>query len=97
MGVTVCAAIGLVLCMGCYDLTEERNAASRSVNAAPIRVSDIAVVLTKNRAVLALCIHGMLQGVLMSVSGSLGSWLVFRFVWNITPELREKRAKACQA
>ena len=61
------------------------------------RVSDIAVVLTKNRAVLALCIHGMLQGVLMSVSGSLGSWLVFRFVWNITPELREKMAKACQA
>lgn len=70
VGVTVCAAIGLVLCMGCCALTEERNAASRSVNAAPIRVSDIAVVLTKNRAVLALCIHGMLQGVLMSVSGS---------------------------
>ena len=75
VGVTVCAAIGLVLCMGCYALTEERNAASRSVNAAPIRVSDIAVVLTKNRAVLALCIHGMLQGVLMSVSGSLGTYM----------------------
>ena len=28
---------------------------------------------------------------------ALGSWLVFRFVWNITPELREKMAKACQA
>ena len=75
VGVTVCAAIGLVLCMGCCALTEERNAASRSVNAAPIRVSDIAVVLTKNRAVLALCIHGMLQGVLMSVCGSLGTYM----------------------
>ena len=28
---------------------------------------------------------------------ALGSWLVFRFVWNITPELREKMAKARQA
>ena len=75
MGVTVCAAIGLVLCMGCYTLTEERNQAHKSVGAAPIRVTDIAVVLTKNRAVLALCLHGMLQGVLMSVSGSLGTYM----------------------
>ena len=28
---------------------------------------------------------------------ALGSWLVFRFVWNITPELREKMAMARQA
>ena len=75
MGVTVCAAIGLVLCLGCYALTEERNAASRTVNAAPIRVTDIITVLTKNRAVLALCLHGMLQGVLMAVAGSLGTYM----------------------
>ena len=75
MGVTVCAAIGLILCLGCYALTEERNPSSRTVNAAPIRVTDIITVLTKNRAVLALCLHGMLQGVLMSVSGSLGTYM----------------------
>ena len=75
MGVTVCAAIGLVLCLCCYALTEERNPASRSVNAAPIRITDIVTVLTKNRAVLALCLHGMLQGVLMSVAGSLGTYM----------------------
>lgn len=75
MGVTVCAAIGLVLCLSCYAMTEERNPASRTVNAAPIRVTDIVTVLTRNRAVLALCIHGMLQGVLMSVSGSLGTYM----------------------
>lgn len=75
MGVTVCAAIGLVLCLSCYALTEERNAASRNVNAAPIRVTDIITVLTKNRAVLALCLHGMLQGVLMAVAGSLGTYM----------------------
>ena len=75
MGVTVCATIGLVLCLCCYALTEERNPASRSVNAAPIRITDIVTVLTKNRAVLALCMHGMLQGVLMSVVGSLGTYM----------------------
>lgn len=75
MGVTVCAAIGLVLCLCCYAMTEERNPASRTVNAAPIRVTDIVTVLTKNRAVLALCLHGMLQGVLMAVSGSLGTYM----------------------
>ena len=75
LGVTVCAAIGLVLCICCYLLTEERNPASRTVNAAPIRITDIVTVLTKNRAVLALCLHGMLQGVLMAVSGSLGTYM----------------------
>ena len=75
MGVTVCAAIGLVLCLSCYALTEERNPASRTVNVAPIRVTDIITVLTKNRAVLALCLHGMLQGVLMAVAGSLGTYM----------------------
>ena len=75
LGVTVCAALGLLLCLCCYALTEERNPASRTVNAAPIRATDILTVLTKNRAVLALCLHGMLQGVLMAVSGSLGTYM----------------------
>ena len=75
MGVTVCAAIGLVLCTLCYRMTEERNQAHKTVGAAPIRLTDIVTVLAKNRAVLALCIHGMLQGVLMAVSGSLGTYM----------------------
>ena len=25
---------------------------------------------------------------------AIGSWIVFRFVWNITPELKEKMARA---
>lgn len=75
MGVTVCAAIGLVLCLSSCAMTEERNPASRTVNAAPIRITDIVTVLRRNRAVLALCLHGMLQGVLMAVSGSLGTYM----------------------
>ena len=75
MGVTVCAAIGLVLCLSCCAMTEERNPASRTVNASPIRITDIVTVLRRNRAVLALCLHGMLQGVLMAVSGSLGTYM----------------------
>ena len=75
MGVTVCAAIGLILCLCCYALTQERNIASHAVNAAPIRITDILTVLMKNRAVLALCLHGMLQGILMAVSGSLGTYM----------------------
>ena len=84
MGVTVCAAIGLILCTCCYAMTEERNSASRTVNAAPIRVTDIFTVLTKNRAVLALCLHGMLQGVLMAVSGSLGTYMYADVLGRLT-------------
>ena len=74
LGVTVCAVAGFVCCMLYYGFTEERNT-SRQAASAPVKVSDILEALRKNRAVLALCIHGLLQGILMSVSGALSTYM----------------------
>lgn len=75
MGVTVCAAIGYLCCLGCYFFTEERNQSQQQVGAAPIRITDILEVFRVNRAFVALCLHGLLSGILMSVGGALGTYM----------------------
>jgi GPH family glycoside/pentoside/hexuronide:cation symporter len=75
VGITVCAAIGYISCLGCYFFTEERNASQQKIGAAPIKVTDILEVLRVNRAFVALCLHGLLSGILMSVNGALGTYL----------------------
>lgn len=75
MGAAVCAAIGFACCTMCYLFTEERNLTRQKGNAAPIRVTDILEVFRKNRAFVALCLHGLLQGILMSVGGALGTYM----------------------
>ncbi|MBR2311513.1 MAG: MFS transporter [Oscillospiraceae bacterium] len=74
-GVTVCAAIGFICCLCCYFFTEERNVTQQKGAAAPIKVTDILEVFRVNRAFLALCLHGLLSGVLMSVGGALGTYM----------------------
>jgi len=74
-GVTVCAAIGFACCLGCYFFTEERNVTQQKGSATPIKVTDILEVFRVNRAFLALCLHGLLSGVLMSVGGALGTYM----------------------
>ncbi len=75
MGVTVCAIIGYICCLGCYFFTEERNASQQKAGAAPIKVTDILEVFRVNRAFVALCLHGLLSGILMSVGGALGTYM----------------------
>ncbi|MBP3684473.1 MAG: MFS transporter [Oscillospiraceae bacterium] len=75
MGVTVCAIIGYICCLGCYFFTEERNAAQSGSNSSPIQVTDILEVFRVNRAFVALCLHGLLSGILMSVGGALGTYM----------------------
>ena len=84
VGVTICAAIGFCICLGYYSFTEERNLSRQSSQAEPIRVTDILEVLQKNRAIVALCIHGLLQGILMSVSGSLGTYMYSDVLGNLS-------------
>ena len=74
-GVTVCAAIGFVCCLCCYFFTEERNVTQQKGAAAPIKVTDILEVFRVNRAFVALCLHGLLSGTLMSVGGALGTYM----------------------
>ena len=74
-GVTVCAAIGFICCLCCYLFTEERNVTQQKGVAAPIKVTDILEVFRVNRAFVALCLHGLLSGILMSVGGALGTYM----------------------
>ena len=75
IGITVCAVIGYICCLGCYFFTEERNTSHQKTGAAPIKVTDILEVLRVNRAFVALCLHGLLSGILMSVNGALGTYM----------------------
>jgi len=75
MGVTVCAIIGFICCLGCYFFTEERNVSPVRTGAAPIKVTDILEVFRVNRAFVAMCLHGLLSGILMSVGGALGTYM----------------------
>ena len=74
-GITVCAIIGYICCLGCYFFTEERNISHQEAGTAPIRVTDILEVFRVNRAFLAMCLHGLLSGMLMSVGGALGTYM----------------------
>ncbi|MBO7252289.1 MAG: MFS transporter [Oscillospiraceae bacterium] len=75
MGVTVCAIIGYICCLGCYFFTEERNISHQKAGAAPIKVTDILEVFRVNRAFVALCLYGLLSGILVSVGGALGTYM----------------------
>ena len=54
-----CAAIGFVTCLLHYAMTEERVVVNEEVRADDIKISDIFEVVKKNRAFIALCIHGV--------------------------------------
>ena len=57
-GVT-CAVIGFVVCFLHYAFTEERVIVNEETKADDIKFSDILTVIKKNRAFIALCIHGI--------------------------------------
>ena len=54
-----CAAVGFVVCLLHYGMTEERRVVNEETKADDIKLTDIFVVLRKNRAFIALCIHGI--------------------------------------
>ncbi len=74
-GITVCAAFGFVFCLMSYWLTEERNTASAGQTSKAASLEDIRNTFRKNKAYLAMCIHGIFQGLLMAVSQTLGTYL----------------------
>ena len=54
-----CAVLGFVVCLLHYALTEERVVVQEEAKADEIKISDIFEVVKKNRAFIALCIHGI--------------------------------------
>ena len=61
LGATICAVIGFVFCLLHYFWTEERNQAAVEAagNSGNMNLRDIGELFTKNRAFLALIIHGL--------------------------------------
>ena len=56
---TVCAVIGFVFCLLHYAMTEERVVVEEETKVDEIKITDIFAVFKKNRAFIALCIHGI--------------------------------------
>ena len=56
---SACAIGGFIICLLHYFLTEERTATYEQSKADDIKFTDILDVVRKNRAFIALCIHGI--------------------------------------
>ena len=54
-----CAILGFVVCLLHYAFTEERVVVNEEAKADDIKFTDILQVVKKNRAFVALCIHGI--------------------------------------
>ena len=54
-----CAIVGFAVCLMHYFMTEERVVVDTPSTTENIKLTDILVVLTKNRPFIALCIHGI--------------------------------------
>lgn len=75
MGVTVCAVIGFIGCFFSYKFTEERNTQRKDRVPEEAKITDIFEVFAKNRAFLALAIHGVCQGLMMAISQTMGTYM----------------------
>lgn len=83
-GITFCAVVGFIACLLCYVFTEERAvSASGRQAAAQIKATDILDVLRRNKAFLALCIHGMLQSAVQAVNSALGTYMYSDVLGNM--------------
>ena len=84
VGATVCALIGAVMCFLHYLWTEERNIVeTKPEDAQNIKLTDILDVFRKNRAFLALCIHGICVCTNQYVGQTLGTYMYADVLGNI--------------
>ena len=70
-----CAVVGFVVCFLHYAMTEERVSADESDKADDIKLTDIIGVFRKNRAFVALCIHGLCICTMQAVTQTLGLYM----------------------
>lgn len=77
IGAAVCAALGFVFCFLHYYWTEERNVSDAPSQSAEetVKFTDIFTVFKKNRAYLALCIHGVCICCMQYVGNTLGTFM----------------------
>lgn len=74
-GVTICAVIGFIICFLSYRFTEERCTQGSDKTAEDVNIKDIFDVFTKNRAFMALAIHGICQCLSASIAETMGTYI----------------------
>ena len=84
MGVTICAVIGFVLCMMSYYFTEERCGDAVKDEVQESKFTDIFEVARKNRAFMALAIHGVFQGITQAINMSMGTYMFSDVLGDLT-------------
>lgn len=72
IGVLICAAIGLVISILSYKLTEERYTVTPAKNDEKVKVTDILLVFRKNRPFVAISIAATAATIQQTVVGALG-------------------------
>ncbi len=80
IAITICAAVGFVLCLLHYLWTTERNvevlsAEQAQAKADSVKFSDILVVFRKNRPFLALCLHSVCITVMGAMMTNFGTYM----------------------
>lgn len=84
IGAAICAVIGFVFCLMHYYWTEERNIGTAAAeDAQKIKITDILVVIKKNRPFVALCIHGICICTMQYVTATLGTYMYADVMGNI--------------
>ena len=82
-GVT-CAVVGFVICFLHYALTEERTVVGEETKADDIKITDILVVVKKNRPFVALCIHGVCICLMQYAAQTLGLYMYSGVYHDVT-------------
>lgn len=75
LGVTICAVLGFVFCLMSYFFTEERCGDAVKEEVQESNFTDIFDVARKNRAFMALAIHGVFQGIMQATNMSMGTYI----------------------
>ena len=76
VGSIICAAIGFVLCLLHYKMTEERNVSEvKQEVAETIKITDILNVFKVNRPFVALCMHGLFICLMQYTGNTLNNYM----------------------
>lgn len=81
---SACAIVGFALCLVHYFLTEERRVVLEKSNADEIKLADIVNVFKKNRAFVALCLHGVCICTMQYLTENISMYMYSAVYNNVT-------------
>ena len=79
-----CAIVGFVVCLLHYAFTEERQIVNEESKADNINITDILDVFKKNRAFIALCIHGICICTMQYLTENISMYMYDAVYYDVT-------------